>query len=196
MKRATALIAAAALLGTSALAQAGDTKIGILMDITGPIANFIPPLQNAVNLAVKQVNAGGGLLDGNAVAVFGDTTGSAQGSVDAAGKLANIENVPVIMGALMSGTTIAAAEAVSIPAGIVQISPTATSPAMTAIKDNDLVFRVVPSDNYQGDVLAKMVLEEGIKKVAVTYVNNDYGVGIGQTFMEAYKKLEIGRAHV
>ena len=95
MKRATALIAAAALLGTSALAQAGDTKIGILMDITGPIANFIPPLQNAVNLAVKQVNAGGGLLDGNAVAVFGDTTGSAQGSVDAAGKLANIENVPV-----------------------------------------------------------------------------------------------------
>jgi branched-chain amino acid transport system substrate-binding protein len=189
MKRATALIAAAALLGTSALAQAGDTKIGILMDITGPIANFIPPLQNAVNLAVKQVNAGGGLLDGNAVAVFGDTTGSAQGSVDAAGKLANIENVPVIMGALMSGTTIAAAEAVSIPAGIVQISPTATSPAMTAIKDNDLVFRVVPSDNYQGDVLAKMVLEEGIKKVAVTYVNNDYGVGIGQTFMEAYKKL-------
>ena len=189
MKRATAMMAAAALLGTSALAHAADTKIGILMDITGPIANFIPPLQNAVNLAVKQVNASGGLLDGNAVAVFGDTTGSAQGSVDAVGKLANIENVPVIMGALMSGTTIAAAEAVSIPAGIVQISPTATSPAMTAIKDNDLVFRIVPSDNYQGDVLAKMVLEEGIKKVAVTYVNNDYGVGIGQTFMEAYKKL-------
>lgn len=189
MKRATAMVAAAALLGTSALAHAADTKIGILMDITGPIANFIPPLQNAVNLAVKQVNASGGLLDGNAVAVFGDTTGSAQGSVDAVGKLANIENVPVIMGALMSGTTIAAAEAVSIPAGIVQISPTATSPAMTAIKDNDLVFRIVPSDNYQGDVLAKMVLEEGIKKVAVTYVNNDYGVGIGQTFMEAYKKL-------
>jgi branched-chain amino acid transport system substrate-binding protein len=47
----------------------------------------------------------------------------------------------------------------------------------------------VPSDNYQGAVLAKMVLDEGIKKVAVTYVNNDYGVGIGQTFIENYKKL-------
>ncbi len=189
MKKSVLAFATAALLGTSALAVAGDTKVGILMDITGPIASFIPPIQNSANLAIKNVNDQGGLLDGMAIAVYGDTTGSSQGSVDAVGKLVNIENVPIIMGALMSGTTIAAAEAVSIPAGVVQISPTATSPAITGIKDNDLLFRIVPSDNYQGNVLAKMVLAEGIKKVAVTYVNNDYGVGIGQTFMEAYKKL-------
>ena len=189
MKKSVLTVAAAAFLGSSALALAGDTKIGILMDITGPIASFIPPIQNSANLAVKNVNDQGGLLDGKAIAVYGDTTGSAQGSVDAAGKLVNVENVPVVMGALMSGTTIAAAEAVMIPAGVVQISPTATSPAITSIKDNDLLYRVVPSDNYQGAVLAKMVLDEGIKKVAVTYVNNDYGVGIGQTFIENYKKL-------
>lgn len=187
MKKTVIALATAALMGSSALALAGDTKIGILMDITGPIASFIPPIQNSANLAVKNVNDQGGLLDGKAVAVYGDTTGSAQGSVDAAGKLVNVENVPVVMGALMSGTTIAAAEAVMIPAGVVQISPTATSPAITGIKDNDLLYRVVPSDNYQGAVLAKMVLDEGIKKVAVTYVNNDYGVGIGQTFIDAYK---------
>lgn len=189
MKKSLIALAMAALMGSSALAFAGDTKVGILMDITGPIASFIPPLQNAVNLAVKQVNDQGGLLDGKAVAVFGDTTGSAQGAVDAAGKLVNVENVPIIMGALMSGTTISAAQAVSIPAGVVQISPTATSPAITSIKDNDLLFRVVPSDNYQGEVLARMVLDAGFKKVAVTYVNNDYGVGIGQTFVDNYKKL-------
>ena len=188
MKKITTLIAVAAFLGTCHAALAGDTKIGILMDITGPIANFIPPLQNSVNLAVKQVNAQGGLLDGKAVSVFGDTTGSSQGAVDAAGKLANIENVPIIMGALMSGTTIAAAEAVAIPTGITLLSPTATSPAMTGLKDKDLVYRLVPSDNYQGEVLARMVMDAGIKKVAVTYVNNDYGVGIGQTFIAAYKK--------
>jgi len=187
MKKSVVAFTAAALLGTSAMALAADIKIGILMDITGPIASFIPPIQNAANLAIKQVNEQGGLLDGQAVAVYGDTTGAAQAAVDAAGKLVNIENVPIIMGALMSGTTIAAAEAVSIPAGVVQISPTATSPAITALKDGDLLYRVVPSDNYQGAVLAKMVLDEGIKKVAVTYVNNDYGVGIGQTFMDAYK---------
>ena len=76
----------------------------------------------------------------------------------------------------------------TIPAGVVQISPTATSPAMTDMKDNDHLFRLVPSDNYQGDVLAKIVLDEGIKKVAITYVNNDYGVGIANTFIAAFKK--------
>jgi len=164
-----------------------DTKVGILMDITGPIASFIPPLQNAANLAIKHVNDQGGLLGGEAVAVYGDTTGSAQGAVDAAGKLVNVENVPIIMGALMSGTTIAAAEAVGIPSGVVMLSPTATSPAMTGIVDQDKLFRIVPSDNYQGEVLARMVLAEGLDEVAVTYVNNDYGVGIGETFIAAYK---------
>ncbi|MCY6380655.1 ABC transporter substrate-binding protein [Hoeflea prorocentri] len=188
MKKITIMAAAAALLGAVSVAQADETKIGVLMDITGPIANFIPPLQNAANLAVKHVNDQGGLLGGKAVAVYGDTTGTSQGAVDAAQKLVNIENVPIIMGSLMSGTTIAAAEAAIIPAGVTQISPTATSPAMTDLQDNGLVFRIVPSDNYQGEILAKMVLEEGIDKVAVTYVNNDYGVGIGQTFMEAYKQ--------
>ena len=186
MKKLTTFMAAAALLGSGTAALADDTKIGILMDITGPIANFIPPLQNAADLAVKQVNEQGGLLGGSAIAVYGDTTGTAQGAVDAAQKLVNVENVPIIMGSLMSGTTIAAAEAAIIPAGVPQISPTATSPAMTFLEDNGLVFRIVPSDNYQGEILAKMVMDEGIKKVALTYVNNDYGVGIGETFIDAY----------
>lgn len=168
-------------------AQAQDTKIGALMDVTGPIASFMPPLQNAAALAIKHVNAQGGLLKGKAVLVVGDTQGVAQSAVDAAGKLVNLEKVPVVMGAFMSGTTMAAASASTIPAGVVLLSPTATTPAMTNLADKDLAYRLVPSDNYQGEVLARMVLKAGIKKVAVTYVNNDYGVGIGGTFVEAYK---------
>jgi len=185
----TMLAAAAGLLASTALATAADTRVGALMDVTGPIASFMPPLQNATNLAITHVNDQGGLLDGKAVLVVGDTQGSAQSAVDAASKLVNIENVPVIMGAFMSGTTIAAANAAAIPAGVVMISPTATSPAITDLKDNDTMFRLVPSDNYQGAVLAKMVMDAGLKKVAVTFVNNDYGVGIGNTFIDAYKKL-------
>ena len=58
---------------------------------------------------------------------------------------------------------------------------------MTTLDDDDHVFRVVASDDYQGKVLADIVKEEGINKVAVTYVNNDYGVGIARTFVEAFK---------
>jgi branched-chain amino acid transport system substrate-binding protein len=185
MRKKLLLALALTLSSWSALAQ--DTKIGALMDVTGPIASFIPPLTNAVTLAVKHVNDQGGLLNGRAALAIGDTQGAAQTAVDAASKLANVENASIIMGALMSGTTISAANAVTIPAGLVMISPTATSPAMTDLDDKDTLFRLVPSDNYQGDVLARMVLAAGIKKVAVTFVNNDYGVGIGNTFMAAYK---------
>ena len=172
------------------IATAEDVKVGALMGITGPLANFIPPILNAARLAEADVNAGGGILGGGKFELLVvDGQAAAQPSVDAASKLVNLENVAAIMGGLSSGATIAAANAVSIPNGVLQISPTATSPAMTDIEDNDFLFRIVPSDNYQGKILAKIVLEEGINKVAVAYVNNDYGVGIAATFKAAYEAI-------
>ena len=173
-----------------AAAPAGaDVKVGILFDITGPIANFIPPMMDSVTLATDEINAGGGLLGGKMVAAVGDTTGSAQGAVDAATKLVNVENVAAVVGALMSSTTIAAANSVVIPTGVTQISPTATSPDMTTLADNDWVFRVVPSDAYQGQVLAKLTMDQGVKSVALTYANNDYAAPLAKAFSDAYKAL-------
>src|SRR5688572_30962144 len=131
--RKQALLGATTILATAlvaASASAEDVKVGILFDVTGPIANFIPPMLDSVTLATDEVNAGGGLLGGKMVSVVGDTTGSSQGAVDAATKLVNVENVAGIVGALMSGTTLAAANSVVVPTGILQISPTATSPEM------------------------------------------------------------------
>lgn len=185
------LLASALLAGALQInaAQADDVKVGALMGITGPLANFIPPILNAAKLAEADVNESGGILGGqNFKLVVADGQAAAQPSVDAAGKLVNLENVAAIMGGLSSGATIAAANAVMIPNKVLQISPTATSPALTDLEDDDYVFRMVPSDNYQGNVLADMVLDAGIKKVAVAYVNNDYGVGIAGTFKAAFEK--------
>lgn len=183
-----ALSAAAVLaLPTVALSQE-SVRIGVLAGVTGPLANFVPPILDSVNLAAKHVNDQGGLLDGKTMEiVVADTQAAAQPAVDAANKLVGVENVSAIWGALSSGATLAAATAVAIPNKVVMLSPTATSPEMTGLDDGDYVFRVVASDDYQGKVLADIVKEEGINKVAVTYVNNDYGVGIARTFMEAFK---------
>ncbi len=184
-----AAVAAAIAAGVLAAgpAVADEVKIGALFGVTGPIANFIPPIIDAAQLAVDQVNADGGILDGQELRlVVGDTQGVAQGSVDAATKLVNIDGVTVVVGALTSGAAIAAANSVMIPGGVPQITPTATSPEITGLDDNDYVFRVVPSDDYQGAVLAKLVLDQGIDRVALTYANNDYGVGIAGTFREAF----------
>jgi branched-chain amino acid transport system substrate-binding protein len=187
--RRCALLAAGSLIALAAGAGAAsaEVKLGALMDITGDLASFIPPLMDAVNLAVNEVNAQGGILGGQElVLVVGDSQATAQGAVDAATKLVNVDNVVAIMGALASGSTIAAANAVTIPNGVLQVSPTATSPEMTTIEDNDFLFRVIPSDSYQGVALAKMLLDNGIDTVALTYANNDYAVGIAGTFREAY----------
>ncbi|MGI9504267.1 MAG: ABC transporter substrate-binding protein [Geminicoccaceae bacterium] len=163
-------------------------KIGVLAGVTGPLASFVPPMLDSVNLAVDQVNANGGLLDGRSMEiVIADTQAAAQPAVDAANKLVGVENVAAIWGALSSGATLAAATSVAMPNKVVMLSPTATSPEMTTLDDDGYIFRVVASDDYQGKVLAKIVQEEGLSKVAVTYVNNDYGVGIARTFIEAFK---------
>ena len=186
----SALVTSIATAMTTGNAVAEDVKVGALMGITGPLASFIPPILNAAKLAEADINAGGGILGGGKFTlVVADGQAAAQPSVDAASKLVNLENVAAIMGGLSSGATIASANAVSIPNGVLQVSPTSTSPAMTDLEDNDFLFRIVPSDNYQGDVLAKIVPDEGIEKVAVAYVNNDYGVGIAGTFKAAFEKI-------
>src|SRR5229473_2193704 len=92
-----AALAAWAMLAGPASAQE-EVKIGGLMDVTGPIANFMPALLASAQLAVDEVNANGGILGGKKLRmVIVDTQGNEQGAVDGARKLVSIENVPIIV---------------------------------------------------------------------------------------------------
>src|SRR6516164_234634 len=191
MQGLAGLLAIATSFGLLAPAQAQEeVKLGALMDVTGPIANFMPALLAAQQLAVDEVNANGGILGGKKLRlVTVDTQGTEQGAVDGARKLVSVENVPIIVGPLLSGTVIPAAGSVTIPAGVPLIAPTATSPAITTMPKKDMLFRIVPSDTYQGKVLARLVIDKGFKTVALSYANNDYGVGIAEVFRKEYKAL-------
>ena len=112
-------------------AAAQDVKIGALNAVTGPIANLVPPIIEAEQFAVKEVNDGGGILGGRKLSlIVGDTQCNAQAGTDAASKLVNVNQVVAIVGALCSGATIGAASNVAIPADVVMISPASTSPAI------------------------------------------------------------------
>ena len=118
----------------------------------------------------------------------GDTTCSdASAASNAADRMVNTEEVSAIVGALCTGATIAAANNAAVPGGVLMVSPASTAPAVTEIDDNDLVFRTVPSDAFQGEMLAKLLLDKGIDYVAVTYVNNDYGSGLSDAFTTAFE---------
>ncbi|MEP3048406.1 MAG: ABC transporter substrate-binding protein [Roseibium sp.] len=180
------LTLAAGLMTATALATVpakADVKIGLIGGVSGPIAAMAPAMIGAAELAITQVNEQGGIGAGEKlVGVVGDSACNPQGGTDAATKAVNIEGVAGIVGPHCSGAVLAAAGSVTIPAGVVLVTPSGTSPEITGLADNGTVFRTVPSDDYQGRALARTLKEQGYNKVAVAYLNNDYGTGLAGAF--------------
>jgi branched-chain amino acid transport system substrate-binding protein len=168
---------------------AADVKVGFLAGFTGPLKSLAPGMYKGAKLAAKHVNDQGGILDGQQMIMpSGDSTCSdVTAAVDAATHLVEDENVLAIVGPLCSGAAIAIYKNVTIPAGITVVSPSATSPEITSLDDGDLVFRTSPSDVYQGSIMARLILSKGIKQIAITYVNNDWGKGISAELSSAFE---------
>lgn len=178
-------VAATALVAAPALAE--DVKIGFLGGFTGPIESMAPPIFEGANLAVTHVNAQGGIIGGKLEIASGDSACDATAASNAADKLINTDQVTAVVGALCTGATIAGANSAAVPGNVVMISPASTAPALTTLDDNDLVFRTAPSDAYQGEVLARLILSKDINEIAITYVNNDYGKGLADTLSAAFE---------
>jgi len=191
MRKSVAILvfaAVLALLGASfASAQSGPVVIGTLMGLTGGLAPYGIPIQNATDLAALDINSQGGLLGGRSlVLAHRDSATSEQVGVDAASRLVNIDGATAIVGALASGVTIAAATSVAIPSGVVMISPASTSPTLSTLADDGLVFRTVLSDEMQGIAAANLARELGYETISVIYVNNPYGQGLYEKFRDAF----------
>lgn len=188
MKKLLLATAATALFAGASGAE--DVKLGLHLGFTGPLESMAPGMKAGAEAAAKEVSESGKFLDGSKVV----TSQSDSTCIDAAAGVAAAESqvasgVRAIVGGQCSGETIAAVEKVAIPNGVLMISPSATSPALTTIEDNGLFFRTSPSDARQGEVLAKLALDKGLKSIAVTYTNNDYGKGLADSFKESYEKL-------
>lgn len=187
--RRTMVVAALVSIAASPV-YAGEVKIGVLNALTGPIPDLAAVILEAEQAAAAHINANGGMWGGDTlVLASGDSGCDAKAGVDAATKIVNVEQASIIVGPICSGATMGATQAVTIPAGVVNISPSATSPAITDLDDNDLVFRVCPSDAYQGVTIAKLARSMGYSKLAATYANDDYNAGLHDVFVKAFKEL-------
>ena len=161
-------------------------KIGFLADFSGPLAEFGPAIQTGVELAIKQLNEGGGVLGHPVQLVTGDTALDPTQATEEARRLIEVEGVHAIVGPLASSITLAVVEAVAADAGIPVISPSATSPQLTIADDDDFLFRSTVSDAAQGPVLAQLAADEGYSNVGVLYLNDPYGQGLADAFAAAW----------
>ena len=203
MKKFLTATAATALMAGSAMAagHAETVKIGVILGFTGPIESLTPSMADAAEQAMAEVNASGKLLGGATVeSVRADSTCvDAAAATAAAERLITSDGVKGIVGADCSGVTGAILSNVAVPNGVVMISPSATSPALSTAEDNGLFFRTAPSDARQGVVMTEILMDAGINEVAVTYTNNDYGKGLADSFQQAYEAaggtVTINAAH-
>lgn len=187
-RRSVLALAAAGAVGlwTAGLAAQESVKIGAVIPTTGPLQVYGEATLNGLNLAVEEINAAGGVLGKRVELVVADTATNPQVGVEAAKRLVSVDGVVGLIGALSSGVTIPIATTVSKPEKVPQISTASTSPVITTLDDDGFLFRTVPSDSLQGAILGKLVAEQGFSKVAVIYVNNDYGKGLAEAFAAAF----------
>jgi len=186
------LMAAALLVASSSLlADEGPVKIGMLQGFSGPTESLVVPMVGGGELAIREVSESGLLLGGRqVVSIRGDSTCiDAAAAVAAAERLITAEGVHGINGTTCSGAATAVLNNVARPNGMVMISPSATSPALSTIEDDGFFFRTSPSDARQGQVLANILIERGHTSVAMTYTNNDYGRGLSNAIQSAFEQL-------
>jgi ABC-type branched-subunit amino acid transport system substrate-binding protein len=169
-----------------------DLTIGDSLALTGGLSDFGPPGQKAADLAMEQINAAieESGADHTVNIVHEDNETNPQAAVQAARKLV-ADGATCIAGAWASADTIPTARSVSIPEGILQISPASTSSEITGIEDDGLLNRTPPADNLQGPVLSEFIAREvGDAEGKVLNVgarNDSYGEGLAGSLVDAWE---------
>ena len=182
-------LATSIFVGAAGAASAEEIKIGVFLGFTGPIESIVANMGPSAELAIKEVSDSGLLLDGaTVVGVRGDTTCvDSAAATAAAERLITAEGVKALVGGDCSGVTTATLQNVAMPNGVVMISPSATSPALSTIEDNGLFFRTSPSDARQGEIVTEILRGKGVNSIAISYTNNDYGKGLADSIEANFK---------
>lgn len=189
MKRMTKFLAGLLALALIATACGSDDSgealsIASILPLTGDLADFGPSMENAVQLAVDQVNDAGG-VNGSDVTLVKKDSGTSEDVARTSANEAISEGVAAVLGAAGSGVTLSLTDLLS-QNEIVQISGSATSPQLTTFADNGYLFRTAPSDALQGKVLAKLLSDEGASSVGILARNDSYGQGLADAFTESF----------
>ena len=176
---------------TAAKPYPADAKTIVLGEygaLTGSQASFGTSTKNAIDMAIAEVNAKGGVLGKPVEVRVEDDSSRADQVPSAVLKLINEDNVLAVMGEVASSSSLAAAP-ICQKAGVPMLSPTSTNPKVTQV--GDYIFRACFIDPYVGESLAKFAKNKLNAKTAAIFtdVKSDYSKGLSQYFKDSFTKL-------
>lgn len=185
MKKILSVVALVALALSPAVAQ--TVKIGTIQPLTGAIAVYGKTVSQAVNLAVEEANAAGGINGKKIELITEDDSFKPDNTVAAFKKLVTKDKVLAVVGALTSNCTLAItnlAQGAKVPL----ITPTSTNDKVTTA--GDFVFQACYKDSFQGQVVASFAVNTlKAKTVAILFDKaNDYSFGLKGAFEGVFTK--------
>ena len=168
-------------------ADAKTIVLGEYGSLTGGQATFGISTDNAIKMAVAEINAKGGVLGKPVEVLVEDDSSKAEQVPGAVLKLINENNVLAILGEVASSNSLKAAP-ICQAAGVPMLSPTSTNPKVTQI--GDYIFRACFVDPYVGEALAQFARVKLNAQTAAIFtdVKSDYSKGLSQYFKDAFVK--------
>jgi branched-chain amino acid transport system substrate-binding protein len=181
----------ALIFGITTGAMAGNIRIGVAAPYTGDLAGYGDNIKAGVNLKLKEINDAGGINGQKVELVWGDDLCAPKDAGTVASKFAADKSIVAIIGHLCSSATLAATP-IYVRAELPAISPTSTNPTIGDV-GKGWFFRNCYTDAFQGKYLASYVVPKllGVNKVAIFYENNDYAIGLKDSFVAGAKESGV-----
>ena len=177
--------------GITTGAMAGNIRIGVAAPYTGNLASYGDNIKAGTSLKLKEINDAGGINGQKVELVWGDDLCQPKDAGTVGSKFAADKSIVAVIGHLCSSATLAAMP-IYVRAELPTLSPTSTNPTIGDV-GKGWFFRNCYTDDFQGKYLANYVVPKllGKNKVAIFYENNDYAIGLKDSFMAGAKAAGV-----
>jgi len=180
------------LIGNQTKVLANEIIIGITLGFTGPTESIVPSMSSSASLAILEANSSNIFLNGEEkISLIKIDTTCDKSQIKSVNKTISENNIIAIIGAacpgISEGILLGSVNEKNIPI----ISPAATSPLLTMLDEKKLFFRTTASSSRDGEVLAKIVKDRGIKQIAVSFQDTNYGKELERNFKKTLNNSSV-----
>ena len=179
-------------MGNQTEIQAKEITIGIALGFTGPTESIVPSMASSVELAISEANSSKIFLNGEEkINLLKIDTMCDKSQIKSVNNTINKNNIIAIIGAacpgISEGILLGSANEKNIP----MISPSATTPLLSILDEKKLFFRTTASSSRDGEVLSKIVKDRGIKRIAVSFQDSNYGKELERNFKKKLNNSNV-----
>ncbi|WP_227762213.1 ABC transporter substrate-binding protein [Zhaonella formicivorans] len=164
----------------------GTIKLGWVAPLTGTGAAYGEQMLNGAKLAAEEINAAGGINGEKIEIVPQDDKSDPKEAASIANKFVNDSGILAVVGNYNSSCALSGAP-IYTEAELPMIH-VGTSPAFTE-QNYPYLFRISVTDAFQGVFVSEWMYEDGYRKAAILYENDDYGRGLNDVVTKKFKEL-------